>query len=208
MILNSTSQPPTIVVIIVNYRTATMALSTARALSGERASNPGLRVMIVDGNSEDGSAESLAAGAADSALADWVSVVPLAINGGFGWANNQAILRALQTRPPPDFVHILNPDTEIEPGAVTELAKVLQAHPRCAAVGSVLINDDGSVSGSAFRYHSLGREFVRGSRTEVAGSALRDRADCSIGRRRSRSRLGDRCQRDGADRLAARSRSL
>lgn len=168
----STAAPPSVTVVIVNYRTPALALDAARALASERRDIPCLRVVIVDGASGDGSAEILGAAVADPALADWVSVLPLAINGGFGWANNQAIVQALQADSAPDFIHILNPDTEIEPGAVTALAQVLQEHPRCAVVGSQLLNHDGSVSGSAFRFYSPGRELVRGARTEALGRLL------------------------------------
>lgn len=156
-----------VAVVIVNYRTPDMALSAARALAVERAANPGLRVMIVDGGSGDGSADRLAEGVTDPALSDWVSVVPLAINGGFGWANNQGMLRLLQSDAPPDYIHLLNPDTVIEPGAVSALRDVLDADPRCGAVGSLLLNDDGSESGSAFSFISVASEFARGLRTDA-----------------------------------------
>ena len=167
-----TAASPNVTVVIVNYRTPELALAAVRALASERRDIPRLGVMIVDGASGDCSSEILGAAIADPALADWVSVLPLAINGGFGWANNQAILHALQADPAPDFIHILNPDTEIEPGAVTALVEALQEHPRCAVVGSQLLNDDGSVSGSAFRFYSPGRELVRGARTEALGRLL------------------------------------
>lgn len=156
-----------VAVVIVNFRTPDMALAAARALAGERAVNPGLRVMIVDGGSGDGSAERLAEGLGDPALVDWVSVVPLAINGGFGWANNQGMLRLLQSDAPPDYIHLLNPDTVVEPGAVSALREALDADPRCGAVGSLLLNDDGSPSGSAFSFMSVGSEFARGLRTDA-----------------------------------------
>ncbi|WP_242139337.1 MULTISPECIES: glycosyltransferase family 2 protein [unclassified Sphingomonas] len=161
-----------IAVIIVNYRTPALALSAARALIPERAGNPTLRVVIVDGGSGDNSADVLQAGVVDPALAGWVDVLALPINGGFGWANNQAIQRLLQSDDAPDYFHVLNPDTEVEPGAVSALRDVLDRHPRCGAVGSLLLNEDGSLSGSAFGAMSPLRELVRGARLDAMRRVL------------------------------------
>jgi N-acetylglucosaminyl-diphospho-decaprenol L-rhamnosyltransferase len=156
-----------IAIVMVNYRTPELALKALAAAAGERAAEPGLRAILVDGGSGDGSAERLAAGVAGSALGEWVEVLPLPLNGGFGWANNQAIQRLLQSDAPPDIIHLLNPDTEIEPGAVSRLADVLESHPRCGAVGSLLLEPDGSPSGSAFAFPTIGRELVRGGRMAI-----------------------------------------
>ena len=161
-----------IAVIIVNYRTPALALAAARALIAERADNPTLRVVIVDGGSGDDSAEVLRAGVADPLLAGWVELLALPINGGFGWANNQAIQRLLQSADGPDYLHVLNPDTEVEQGAVSRLRDVLDRFPNCGAVGSVLLNDDGSLSGSAFGTMSPLRELVRGARLEALRRVL------------------------------------
>lgn len=156
---------PAIAVVIVNYRTAALTLAALAALCGERERLPGLRAMIVDGGSGDDSVEQLRAGIADRGWDDWVRLLPLAVNGGFGWANNQAMLTLLQSDNPPDYLHLLNPDTRIEPGAVGCLAGVLDRHPECAVAASLLLNEDGSPSGSAFRFPSIAREFDRGART-------------------------------------------
>lgn len=163
---------PSVAVVIVNYRTADLALRSVRAVAGERAALPGLRAVIVDGGSGDGSAQAIAAGLTDPALAGWATALPLPINGGFGWANNQAILRLMQGDSPPDYIHLLNPDAEVEPGGVRLLADVLDAHPECGAVGSLLLDPDGTPSGSAFRFASPARELLRGSGTPALGRLL------------------------------------
>jgi len=159
-------------IVIVNYRTPDLAIRCVRSLQGERAALPGLDVVVVDGGSADGSAEHIGEALSAPDLADWATLLPLPINGGFGWANNQAMLRLLQRPDPPDFIHILNPDTEIEPGAVARLAGHLARNPKCGAVGSLLLDPDGTPSGSAFRFPSIGREFVRGSATPALGRLL------------------------------------
>ncbi|PTD26110.1 glycosyltransferase family 2 protein [Sphingomonas fennica] len=163
---------PHVAIVIVNYRTPDLALRCVETLAAERVALPGLEVVVADGGSGDGSAEKLAAGLADPRFQGWARLLPLPINGGFGWANNQAMLRLLQQDDPPDYIHLLNPDTEIAPGAVALLAQWLAAHPRHAAVGSQLFRPDGATVGSAFRFPSIGREFLRGSATPALGRAF------------------------------------
>ena len=168
----SRSGTASVAAVMVNFRTPALALSAARALASARADFPDLRLVIADGFSDDGSVAALAEGIAGGDLADWVTLLPLSTNGGFGWANNQAMLRLMQSDMPPDYIYLLNPDTEVTPGAVAALVETLDHHPRCAAVGSLLLNEDGSPSGSAFRFPSPGRELLRGARTGGIGRLL------------------------------------
>lgn len=156
-----------ILVVIVNYRTASLAEKCLEAVARERAAGISLSAILVDGCSGDGSVAQLRAYLATSDAGSWTELLPLDFNGGFGWANNQAILHRGDRLPP--YILLLNPDAEIEPGAISTLAQILDNHPDVAAVGSQLLDIDGSPSGSAFRFPSLRNEFVRGAQT----SALR-----------------------------------
>ena len=158
-----------VAIVIVNYRTPKLAIQCLASLRGEKLKLPKLRVIVVDGGSGDGSADELAHAINDPAYRDWVSLLALPINGGFGWANNQAILTLANDASPPEFIHVLNPDTEIEKGAVVELVRELQAHPRCGAAGSQLLSTDGSAAASAFPFPSKGHEFVNASLSERMG---------------------------------------
>ena len=158
-----------VAVVVVNYRTPEMALACVTALAVERRAMPDLRVVVVDGGSGDGSAERLREGLAAH---DWVELIACDFNGGFGWANNQGMLHLLQGVDPPDFIHLINPDAVIAPGAVAALRDELRAHPECAAAGSQLLNHDGSKAGSAFRFPSVAREFFRGAQMNRVGHAL------------------------------------
>jgi GT2 family glycosyltransferase len=55
------------------------------------------------------------------------------------------------------------------PGAVLALAEELRANLDCGAAGSLLIAPEGQPAASAFRFPSVGREFVSGSQSEVLG---------------------------------------
>ncbi len=98
-----------------------------------------------------------------SEIGGWTELLALDFNGGFGWANNQAMLHRAGRLPP--YIYLLNPDTEVEPGAITALARVLNERDDVAAVGSQLIEVDGALSASAFSFPSIASEFVRGSQT-------------------------------------------
>ncbi len=162
-----------VAVVIVNYRAAALTLDAVASVARQRGDLPDLRCVVVDGGSGDGSADIIARGLDDPAFHGWASLLALEINGGFGWANNQAMLRLMQGDDPPDYIHLLNPDAIVQPGAIRALADVLDAHPRCGAVGSLLLDPDGQPSGSAFRFPTLPREFVRGSKMAATARLFR-----------------------------------
>jgi N-acetylglucosaminyl-diphospho-decaprenol L-rhamnosyltransferase len=162
---NSNPVGSLLVVVVVNYRTPDLAKACLEAVNHERAEVPNLKVMLVDGGSADGSAELLSGFVGQRKFGEWVDVLALPLNGGFGWANNQAIQRLLRGGQPPEYIHLLNPDAQVEQYAVRRLAEYLDSHPRVAAVGSQLLDPDGRQSGSAFRFPSVRGEFARGART-------------------------------------------
>jgi hypothetical protein len=166
------SGSPDVAVVIVNYRTPELTTRCLAALAVERKKLRKLRAVVVDGGSGDASPDVLSQAVAESEYADWVSFLPLAINGGYGWANNQAILGLAREPSPPEFIHILNPDAEVGEGAVMRLLEELQAQPRCGAAGSQLLAPDGRAVPSAFRFPSIGRELIAAAGSEALGRLL------------------------------------
>jgi N-acetylglucosaminyl-diphospho-decaprenol L-rhamnosyltransferase len=162
-----------VAVIIVNYRTPELTEKCLSHLRDERSAFRNLRVIVVDGGSADGSADKLATFVAGAEFQGWVEFLPLPINGGFGWANNQAMQRLISSGEPPQYIHLLNPDAEIEPRAISLLADYLTCHPTVGAVGSQLLEPDGSLSGSAFTFPSIRGEFARAARTRVLERLLK-----------------------------------
>ncbi len=162
-----------IAAIIVNYRTPHLALKCLEALSQERKRLNHLRALIVDNASGDESVSMLSKAITEPELRDWVNLLPLPMNGGFGWGNNQGMLHLLQHESKPDAFFLLNPDAAIEPGALEALVACLSEHPDAGAVGSQLLNPDGSHAGSAFRFPTVAREFIRGVGIGRIGRVLR-----------------------------------
>lgn len=162
-----------IAVVIVNYRTPDLTLDGVASLVAARAAFPSLRVVVVDGGSGDGSAERLAAGIAAGGWGDWVTLLPLAVNGGFGFANNRAIAALLETGRAPTAIALVNPDARVRPGALEAQAALLDREPRAGAVGARLIHEDGRPQSSAFRFPSLRSELARGASTGLLDRLLR-----------------------------------
>lgn len=79
-----------------------------------------------------------------------VHVVANRENLGYSRAVNQAI-RAATGR----YVLILNPDIEVIPGAIDELARHLDAHPDTGIAGGKLLNPDGSLQYSCRTFYTL-----------------------------------------------------
>ncbi len=79
-------------------------------------------------------------------------------NLGFAAANNLAIKTAScksQVASCKSFVWLLNPDTEVLPGATSALVAALDAHSKAAVVGAKLLYADGSLQHSAFHFPGL-----------------------------------------------------
>jgi N-acetylglucosaminyl-diphospho-decaprenol L-rhamnosyltransferase len=169
---SAAQQAAEVAVVIVNYRTPDLALRSLASLRAERARLPNLRAVVADGGSADGSAERLTQGIKANDFAEWVTLLPLDINGGFGWASNQVILTLSRSQRPPDFIHLLNPDTEVCGGSVVSLVDELQRNPKCAVAGSQLFDAEGRAAASAFRFPTAGRELVNAAQSPKLGQLL------------------------------------
>lgn len=167
-----TSERMRVAAVIVNYRTPHMVLRCLDALMLERELLPDLIATVVDNASGDESATLLSSVLAQPPYADWVSFIELPLNGGFGWGNNQAIIEVLQRQPPPDAVFLVNPDAIIQPGGLFTLVEDMQLRPDAGAIGSQLLDENGSLSGSAFRFPTVAMEFIRGLGLDAVGRLL------------------------------------
>src|SRR3954449_6202464 len=103
-----------VLIVIVNYRSAGLAVDCLRSLAPEVRALGGpsaARVVVTDNASGDDSVARLTAAVRDNGWGDWATVQPLARNGGFAFGNNEAIRPALAGADKPDYVLLLNPDT-------------------------------------------------------------------------------------------------
>lgn len=120
-------------ILIVNWNSRDLlrrCLETIRGTCGDLAP----QVVVVDGGSFDGCAEMILGEFPD------VDFVQARENVGFGCSNNLGF--RLVTG---EYVLLLNPDTELRPGAVHRLLGALEAAPDAGLAGARLLNTDGSI---------------------------------------------------------------
>jgi GT2 family glycosyltransferase len=163
-----------VAVVVVSYNTRDLLRACLRALLDDEAAEaagaagaapptgPALArtLLVVDNGSADGSAAMV------RAEFPRVTLLEAGENLGYTRANNLALrLLGLIPGPPPDaqmsgpaplpglapeFVWLLNPDTEVQPGALATLVQALLDAPAAAACGPRLVYGDGRFQHGAF----------------------------------------------------------
>ncbi len=171
--MHAVNPTQTVLVVIVNYRTAALTIDCLRSLIGEHDALPHLRVVVTDNASGDDSVPRLEAFIRQEQLDAWITIDPLPRNGGFAYGNNAAIRPALASDQPPDFVLLLNPDTVVRPGAIVSLLQFMLANPRVGLAGSRLEDPDGTPQRSAFRFPTIAGELDKALRFGPISRALR-----------------------------------
>lgn len=107
-------------------------------------------IFVVDNASTDGSAQMV------RERFPWVRLIENQENVSFAQANNQAT-RLSTGR----YVLLLNPDTEVQRGALETLVHFMDESPEAGAVGPRLLKPDGTLQPSCHPAPTLSREFWR-----------------------------------------------
>ncbi len=126
-------------IIIVNYRTDAVLAECLRSLEAT-TDRSNVEIIVVDN-----SATLRAAGCEKSF--PWARIIESAENLGFARACNVGLREARGRN-----LLLLNPDTEVHPGAVKRLSEHLDAHAEVGAVGPKLLDPDGSLQYSCRRF--------------------------------------------------------
>ena len=154
-------QSPTILTVILNWRTAEMTLRSVEtaeiAMQGIAGS-----IVVVDNDSGDGSFERLSEALKDRPR---IRVVQSGRNGGFGAGNNVGIRLGLPGGERPDYVYILNSDAFPAPDAIQVLRDYMETHPKVGLAGSYIHGSDGAPHMTCFRFPSAASEFEFAART-------------------------------------------
>lgn len=136
------SERPRLTVIIVSYNTREMTLECLEKLRpavGELSAE----TIVVDNDSRDGSVEAVRERFPD------VQVIANGRNAGFGAANNCALAVAKG-----EMLLLLNSDAFPINDALPVLVEYLESHPKAGAVGPRLLNPDGSLQVSCWKFPS------------------------------------------------------
>ncbi|RME43951.1 MAG: glycosyltransferase family 2 protein [Chloroflexi bacterium] len=147
-------------IVIVSYHVRELLRGCLESVYADLNRSPGLQatVVVVDNASTDGSAEMVAS------EFPWVTLHASRENLGFARGNNLALRSlgfdsAAHTHPP-DAVLLLNPDTEVQPGALAVMSDFLAGNPHAGGCGARLNYGDGSFQHSAFRFPGLMQLFL------------------------------------------------
>jgi N-acetylglucosaminyl-diphospho-decaprenol L-rhamnosyltransferase len=138
---------PELSIIIVNWNAGGLLQRCVETIINS-APQAAYEVLVIDNASEDESLALLQSNQVAASLLrnQRLRIIENSENRGFGSANNQGF--ALTTTP---FVLLLNPDTEVQRGAIDALMTILRSDQRIGACGPKLVNPDGSVQISVFR---------------------------------------------------------
>ena len=166
---------PTILTVVLNYRTPDLTLRAVAAALREMQGLSG-QLTIVDNASGDGSFETLAAAAdANGWTRDGrVRIIQSGRNGGFGAGNNTGIRAGLAAGARPDFIYILNSDAFPDAGAIHALLACLKDNPSAGLAGSYLHGPEGMPHVTAFRFPSISSEFEGAACTGIVSRLLSD----------------------------------
>ncbi len=139
-------------VVIVNWNTGRLLAECLRSLAADLAATSALdaEVIVVDNASTDRSIEAL------DGRFPGVRCIRNSENTGFARATNQGI-RLSRGR----HLLLLNPDTEVKPGAISAMVRFLESRGDAGAVGPMLLNTDGTLQTSAYPEPTILREAWR-----------------------------------------------
>jgi hypothetical protein len=130
---------PDISVVVVSWNTRDLLRACLASVPFGLSVRHEAEIWVVDNASSDGSAAMVAAEFPQ------VRLISNTENAGFARANNQAIRQSRGRH-----VLLLNSDTEVQPGALSEMTDYLDADPKIGAAGCRLLNADGTTQRSSW----------------------------------------------------------
>ncbi len=138
-------------IIIVSWNVRDLLARCLDSIRAEldRSALPG-RIIVVDNASHDGSPDMV------RERYPQVELIASEENLGFAKGNNRGLARVMDS----EFVLLLNPDTEVQPGAISTLLAAMQTRPDVAVATSRLFYGDGAFQHSAFRFPGLSQLYI------------------------------------------------
>ena len=148
--MSTTSQPGSrVAAIVVNYKALDHLLRCLQSLRAESVEE----IIVVDNDSRDNAERAVAAADPD------VVFIQTGANLGMGTGTNRGAAASVA-----ELVLAVNPDVEVEPGAVKALVAALDSDPRIGIVGPRIDEPDGSLYPSARTFPStvdaIGHAFI------------------------------------------------
>lgn len=143
-------RPPRVAVVVLTWQAARFVDGCFGSLRRMDREGLDVEVICVDNASPDGTARLVRERHPE------VTLVETGANLGFAGGNDAGIRLALERGA--DFVYLLNPDTEVDPGFLREAVAVAEGRPDAGAVQSLLLlaSDPGLVNTAGNEIHFLG----------------------------------------------------
>ncbi|MGD9973171.1 MAG: glycosyltransferase family 2 protein [Desulfatirhabdiaceae bacterium] len=135
-------------VVIINYCTPDLVIQCLNSLESQLDDST-QRVVVVDNASPDGSGAMIASHLRLAGWNRWVTLIQSPVNGGFSAGNNLGV-RSLNAK----LYLLLNSDTIVRPGAISQLTRAAVDHPDAGLIGPRLEWPDTGPQISCFRNHS------------------------------------------------------
>lgn len=129
--------PAELTVIVVSYNTKALTLKCLETLF-ENTHEARAHVVVMDNASSDGSAEAI------GEAFPQVELIASPENHGFAKANNLVAAKAKT-----EWLLLLNPDTEVHPGAIDNLVSFAKANPQAGITGGRTVFPDGSLNAAS-----------------------------------------------------------
>jgi GT2 family glycosyltransferase len=131
-------------VVIVSYNVKELLLTCLNSLYQYQSKELNVEVMVVDNHSSDHTAEAVLQ------KFPQVKLIANSHNAGFPAANNQAFQLTKGK-----YIFMLNPDTEFHEDVLGKLYEKMERDPQVALIAPRLLNTDGSLQKSVWRYPNL-----------------------------------------------------
>ena len=148
-----------LLVVIVNYRVAHLAIDCLHSVAAELGPVPDTHVAVCENGTGDDSAQRIQQAIDENGWANWCTLTALNINLGFTGGNNAILRPAVHSANPPQYFLLLNADTIVRPNAFKALVDFMDQNPKVGIAGSRLEDPDGTPQRSAFRFQSPLGEF-------------------------------------------------
>jgi GT2 family glycosyltransferase len=158
-------------VVIVTYRSAALTVDCIRSIHAERASSL-LQVSVIVVDNASGDLGHIASEIEANGWENWIRLVSSPLNGGFAYGNNLGIREAFSTNKN-SYIYLVNPDTQLRPGAIDSLVTFLETHPAVGIAGSSFENIDGSEWPISFNFPSILGELTGGLEIGLVSAVLR-----------------------------------
>jgi GT2 family glycosyltransferase len=161
-----------LLIVVVNYKVTDLTIDCLKSVAGQIGEVPGAQVGLCENGTGPEDERLLREAIAASAWGQWCKLTAVMPNRGFTGGNNIVLKPALASHDPPQYVLLLNADTILLPGALAELVKFMDEHPKVGIAGSRLEAQDLTPYVSAFRDHTIANEFDRGLRLGLVSKWL------------------------------------